>query len=274
MHIWVWSFFFCLSQHFTLMLASYLLAITLGTRYNYLRADAVQDTKDPKWYAEKHAEGLVCISCYCLSLVLICCVVCMAGSFKGCWKTVSCITWWFSQLIYSQFWYTLWVCLYRRLKFHDYSRDFVSVGPSRLAIHHCAVRIYRVVWGLKLTRQHTRIGYNLTTIMIERLVLNLQSHRTTSDSVDSSRSEDTTTDPAVLTSYIQFGYDEPTVESHPEPSSHQDTRRTKDSRSWFGNLSDRLADEQWGTAGVTEPDQSEKTRDCCDILEMQTMTKV
>ena len=132
--------------------------------------------------------------------------------------------------------------------------------------------------GLKLTRQHTRIGYNLTTIMIERLVLNLQSHRTTSDSVDSSRSKDTTTDPAVFTSHIEFAYDDPTVESHPEPSSHQEPRRTKDGRSWFGNLSDRLADEQWGTAGVTEPEQSEgsrtdNTREPRDILEMENMTR-
>ena len=85
-----------------------------------------------------------------------------------------------------------------------------------------------------------------------------------------------TTSSAVLTSQFQVGlYDIPSVDFDEALRSQQHTRRTKD-RSWLGRVRNRLTDEQWGTAGIREREDSDgssidKTREHSEVLEMQTM---
>jgi hypothetical protein len=115
----------------------------------------------------------------------------------------------------------------------------------------------------------------MTTVMMSRLVLNLQGFRAKQDpeQLELANRNRTGTNSAVLTTQIQSTLSE-------RPSEYAcDTRRSLSNirhASWFGSFGDRLTDDEWGRTGVREREQSDGmetgyTKDGYDVEDMHPM---
>jgi hypothetical protein len=99
-----------------------------------------------------------------------------------------------------------------------------------------------------------RFSHVMSTIMICRLVLNLQGYRATGypKPLEMTLSDERApTESGVLTTQFQFQSQGGSALDvwPPEDVSLQTTR------TWLGSLSDRLTNERWGTAGLVDDEQ-------------------
>ncbi|KAF8583358.1 hypothetical protein K439DRAFT_1412273 [Ramaria rubella] len=144
----------------------------------------------------------------------------------------------------------------------------------------CGVNVLNVLVYLSAPIDLKAVGatfsYVMTTIMISRLVLNLQGFRAKHSSqnlrqLDVVNLDLTRTDSAVLTTQFQFD-SLASLDIYPNwRSPSRDVGRRHSASTWLGTLEDRLADEDWGIAGVMHGVEGNAALDFREAQEMQTI---